>query len=316
MMRVAILDDYQGAAGDHADWSRLEGRAELTMFHDVVSDENRLAERLAGFDVICLMRERTAFPASLIQRLPKLKLLVTTGMGNAAIDLDAARQAGIVVCGTHGSGHGTAELAFGLILALARGLVPEVRSLSSGGWQQRVGRDLAGARLGIVGLGRLGGKLAEFGNAFGMDVLAWSENLKPEGATEKGARRVDKSELFASSDFVSLHLRLSERTVGIVGSRELRAMKRDAYLLNTARAQLVDQVALIEVLRAGRIAGAALDVFDVEPLPVAHPLRSVPNLLMTPHLGYVTRENYRTFYGETLEAVEAWLDGAPVRVIS
>jgi len=315
MIRIAILDDYQGVARDMADWRRLDDRAEVTVYQDTLTDAEALAARLAPFDVICAMRERTAFDAALLAKLPALRLLVTTGMGNAAIDMEAAKAGGITVCGTHGSAWGTAELAFGLMIALARGIVPENASLSAGGWQRRVGRDLFGARLGIVGLGRLGGRVAEYGRAFGMEILAWSQNLTEEAAHAKGARLVGKSELFASSDFISVHLRLSERTTGLIGTPELKAMKRDAYIVNTARAPIIDLDALIAALRNGRIAGAALDVFDIEPLPARHRLRDVPNLLMTPHLGYVTRDNYKVFYGETLSAIEAWLDGKPVRVI-
>lgn len=314
MIKVAVLDDYQDVARDYADWSALDGRAELTVFRDTISDEEALA-RLADFDAVCLMRERTPFSASLIARLPKLKLIVTTGMHNASIDMDPARMQNVLVCGTTSIGHSTAELAFAFVLQLARGISRESASLAGGGWQVGVGRDLAGARLGLLGLGRLGGMMAGYARAFEMDVVAWSENLTEEAAAEKGVQRVSKDEMFATSDFVSVHLRLSARTTGIVGSREFAQMKRDAYLINTSRAPIVDQEALIEALNTQRIAGAALDVFDQEPLPRDHPLRSAPNLLMTPHIGYVTRDTYQVFYRETLEAVLGWLDGKPVRVI-
>jgi len=315
MMRIAVLDDYQNVASTFADWSSLSGRAELTIFHDTVRHEDDLAKRLAVFDAVCLMRERTPFPASLIARLPRLKLIVTTGMNNASLDLAAAKARGILVCGTNSVGHSTAELAFAFVLQLARGISRESASLAEGGWQVGVGRDLAGARLGLLGLGRLGAKMAAYGRAFGMEVVAWSQNLTEEAASEKGAERVSREELFASSDFVSVHLRLSPRTTCIVGAAEFARMKRDAFLINTSRAGIIDQAALLNALQHQMIAGAALDVFDEEPLPEEHPLRHAPNLLMTPHIGYVTRDTYAVFYRETLEAVLGWLDGNPVRMI-
>lgn len=316
MPEIAVLDDYQHVAESLAEWSRLDGRARVTFFHDTLHDEDALAARLEGFDAICVMRERTPFTASLLARLPKLRLLVTTGMHNASIDLDAAKAHGVTVCGTRSVGHSTAELAFAFVMQLARGIGRETASLAAGGWQAGVGRDLAGARLGLVGLGRLGTMMAGYGRAFGMDVAAWSANLTEEDAATKGARRVSREELFSGCDFVSIHLRLSARSEGLVGKAELALMRPDAFLINTSRAAIVDQDALVDALRQERIAGAALDVFDVEPLPREHPLRGVPNLLLTPHIGYVTRDTYRIFYGETLEAVEGWLAGSPVRVIA
>ena len=315
MHRIAVLDDYQHVAAGFAPWAELDGRAEVVFFHDTLSSEDALVERLAAFDVICAMRERTPFPASLIERLPNLKLLVTTAMHNASIDFEAARTHGVQVCGTNSVGHSTAELAFALVLQLARNLAGETASLASGGWQMGVGRDLHGARLGIVGLGRLGSLMAGYGRAFGMEVVAWSANLTDDKAAEKGARRLSKEDLFASSDFISVHMRLSARTEGLVGRAEFDLMQPDAYLINTSRSAIIDQDALIDALTQKRIAGAALDVFDIEPLPPEHPLRNVPNLLLTPHIGYVTRDTYRVFYGETLEAIQGWLDGKPVRII-
>ncbi len=308
-MRLAILDDYQRVALEIADWSPLERAVEITVFDRHLGDLDAVAAALRGFEIVCIMRERTPFPAALLERLPDLKLLVTSGGRNDAIDLDAARRRGVVVCGTSSPGHATAELAFALILALARRLVPEANSMREGGWQVGLGRDLKGAVLGIVGLGRLGGQIAGFGKAFGMDVIAWSENLTPARAAEVGAQRVTKDELFARADFVNIHLRLSTRTQGLVGARELALMKPDACLVNTSRGPIVDEQALIQALEQGRIGGAALDVYEIEPLPADHPLRRVPNLLLTPHIGYVTRETYRVFYGEMVEVVRAFLDG-------
>jgi len=315
MKKIAVLDDYQDVARSLADWAALDGRAEVTFFHDPLTEESALASRLEDFDGVCLMRERTPFPASLISRLPRLKLIVTTGMHNAAIDVQAAKARGILVCGTSSVGHSAAELAFAFVLQLARGIGPESASLARGGWQVGIGRDLSGARLGLLGLGRLGRVMARYGQAFGMEVTAWSQNLTDEAAAEVGVRRVSKEELFSRADFVSVHLRLSERTTGIVGGNELALMKREAYLVNTSRSPIVDLNALIEALKSGRLAGAALDVFDEEPLPPRHPLRTTPNLVMTPHIGYVTWDTYRTFYQETLQAVLGWLDGKPVRAI-
>jgi phosphoglycerate dehydrogenase-like enzyme len=315
-MKLAILDDYQRVALEMADWTPLQGAVEITVFDRHLGATDAVAAALQGFQIVCIMRERTPFPAALLERLPELKLLVTTGKRNDAIDLEAARRLGLTVCGTGSPGHATAELAFGLVLALARGLVREASSMRAGGWQVGLGRDLKGAVLGVLGLGRLGGQVAGFGQAFGMDVIAWSENLSEARAAEVGVRRVTKDELFTEADFVTVHLRLSERTVGLVGARELALMKPDARLVNTSRGPIVDQRALIDALERGRIGGGALDVYDEEPLPRDHPLRRVPNLLLTPHLGYVTRETYRVFYGETVELVRAFLDGQPRNVLA
>ena len=315
-MRVAVLDDYQGVAMALGDWQRLAGRADIEVFREHIADPAALVERLRPFEVVCLMRERTPFPRAIVEALPNLKLIVTTGLKNDSIDVAAATERGILVCGTHSAAHPAAELSFGLILALARLIVSESRSVAEGGWQVGLGRDLKGATLGIVGLGRLGGLVAGYGKAFGMEVIAWSQNLTDARAAEAGAHRVEKAALFAEADFVTIHLKLSERTRGIVGAAEIARMKRDACLVNTSRGPIVDTAALVAALEEGRIAGAALDVFDEEPLAPDDPLRSLPNLLLTPHVGYVTRENYRTFYGETVEAIAAWLDGSPVRAIN
>jgi phosphoglycerate dehydrogenase-like enzyme len=313
--RIAILDDYQRVARSFADWSVLEDRARIDVFHEPIQGIPALVERLKPYEIVCLMRERTEFPRALIEQLPNLKLIVTAGPKNAAIDVGAATDHGVLVCGTRSPAHATAELAFGLIIALARGIVPQANSVANGGWQLDVGRDIRGATLGIVGLGRLGGQIAEYGKAFGMKIIAWSQNLTEERAREVGAARVDKRELFARADFVTIHLRLSERTRGLVGASEFKVMKRDAYLVNTSRGPIVDRDALIEALERRYIAGAAVDVYDTEPLPPDDKLRRLPGLLATPHLGYVTRETYRVFYTEMVEDIRAYLDGAPVRVI-
>ena len=286
------------------------------MFDRHLGALDAVADALAGFEIVCIMRERTPFPASLFERLPKLKLLVTTGRRNAAIDLEAAARGGVTVCGTGSPGHAAGELAFALILALARGLLSEANSVRAGGWQVGIGRDLHGATLGILGLGHIGAQIAGFGKAFGMQLTAWSQNLTEARAAEVGVRRVARDELFAGADFVTIHTRLSPRTEGLVGARELALMRPDAYLINSSRGPIVDQEALILALEQGKIAGAALDVYDQEPLPADHPLRRTPRLLLTPHIGYVTRETYRVFYRETVELVQAWLAGRPRNVLT
>ncbi|WP_163997543.1 D-2-hydroxyacid dehydrogenase family protein [Pyxidicoccus caerfyrddinensis] len=315
-MNIAILDDYQGVALGLADWARLPAGSGLHVFERHLADREALVKALQPFDVIVLMRERTPFPAALLERLPKLRLLVTTGGRNAAIDLEACRARGIPVCGTGNVGAPTAELAWGLILALVKRIPTEDRALRAGTWQTGLTEGLAGKRLGLLGLGKLGGQMARVGAAFGMEVVAWSQNLTDARAAEVGARRVEKQELFSTSDVVSLHLVLGERTRGIVGAAELGAMKRTAWLVNTARAGLVDEAALLSVLSQQRIAGAGLDVFSVEPLPAGHPLLALPNVVLTPHLGYVTRENYAVFYRDALEDILAWHAGAPVRLLT
>jgi phosphoglycerate dehydrogenase-like enzyme len=313
--RVALLDDYQGVALDLADWKRLPPGVEVTAFRDHLDHPDQVSARLAPFEAVVAMRERTPFPASLLAHLPALKLLVTTGMRNASIDVKAAAERGIVVCGTGGLPYPTAELAWGLVLALARRIPLEDRSVREGGWQRTVGVGLNGKTLGVLGLGTLGSRVARFGQAFEMEVLAWSQNLTPERAAEVGARRVEKDELLARSDVVSVHLVLGDRTRGLIGARELGLMKRTAFLVNTSRGPIVDEAALVAALRTGALAGAGLDVFDQEPLPGDHPLRRLPSVVLTPHLGYVTEETYRIFYGQALEDVEAYLRGAPIRVL-
>jgi phosphoglycerate dehydrogenase-like enzyme len=313
---VAILDDYQHVAQNSADWTVLPDGVEVTFFHDHLDDLDELAARLEPFEIIGIMRERTPFSETLIERLPKLRLLVTTGRRNASLDVAAARRRGVTVCGTGSSGLATAELAMALILALARQLPAEIASVRAGGWQIGLGRDLAGATLGLVGLGRLGSRVARLGQAFDMTTIAWSQNLTPAAAAEIGVERVEKAELFRRADFISVHVQLSPRTRGLIGAGDLALMKPDAYLINTSRAPIVDQDALVEALQAGRIAGAALDVYEREPLAPDDRLRRIPNLLPTPHVGYVTRETYQVFYGEMVGHIAAFLAGRPEGVIT
>jgi phosphoglycerate dehydrogenase-like enzyme len=314
MVRVAILDDYQRAALEVADWSAVRERAQVDVFSEHIADDE-LVRRLAEYDVVVAMRERTAFPASVLEGLPSLKLLVTTGRRNAAIDVAAARSLGITVCGTRSDATATVEHTWALILGLCRNLVTEAANVRDGGWQTTLGTGLHGKTLGVVGLGRIGSQVASIARAFGMRVVAWSANLTEERAAAAGAELVSFDELLKTSDVVSLHLVLSERTHHLVGSRELSLMKRSAILVNTSRGPIVDTSVLLAALEDGRIAGAALDVFDVEPSPADHPLRSAPRSLVTPHLGYVTRDGYRIFYGDVVEDIVAFLDGEPVRVL-
>jgi phosphoglycerate dehydrogenase-like enzyme len=316
MTRVAILDDYQQVARRMVDWTAVLPDAEITSFADHQDREDDVAARLADFDVVVAMRERTPFRRSLLARLPRLRLLVTTGMRNAAIDLAAAAELGITVCGTAGSGRSTVELTWALILSLVRRVPAEDASIRAGGWQRTVGADLAGATLGVLGLGNLGRQVAAIGLAFGMEVIAWSQNLTAEAAAAVGARRVDREELFRLSDVLTIHLVLSDRTRGLVGAPELTLMKPAAYLVNTSRGPIVDEAALAEHLGAGRIAGAALDVYSVEPLPAGDPLRTLPGTVLTPHLGYVSERTYRTMYGEAAEDIAAFLADRPVRVLT
>lgn len=315
MHRIAVLDDYQSVAAGFCDWSQVPGEVRVVEFHDAVADEDALAARLEPFDVVVAMRERTEFPRSLLARLPDLRLLVTTGMVNRAIDVAAAGELGITVCGTGAGAAATAELTWGLILAALRHIPREDAALRTGGWQRTIGGDLAGARLGVVGLGRLGSRVAAVGTAFGMDVVAWSQNLTDERAAEVGVRRVGRDELFATADVVTVHLLLSRRTRGLIGRADLGRMKPTAVLVNTSRGPIVDEAALLEALHAGRIGGAGLDVYDVEPLPEDSPLRAAPRTVLTPHLGYVTRGTYEVFYREAVEDIAAWAAGAPVRVL-
>jgi phosphoglycerate dehydrogenase-like enzyme len=307
MHRIAVLDDYQGVALASADWSVLDGRAEVVVFRDHLADEDALVARLAPFDVVCVMRERTPLGRSLIERLPNLRMIASTAPRNASIDLDAARERGIDVRHTGYSSNGAIELTWALILGAVRHVAVESNSVRAGGWMQTVGTDLAGSTLGIVGLGRIGVAVARIAQAFGMTTLAWSQNLTAERAAEAGVRFVDKATLFREADIVTIHLVLGDRTRGVVGTQELALMKPDALLVNSSRGPLVDEAALIDALRRGAIGGAALDTYDVEPLPANHPYRSLPNVLATPHIGFVTKDTYAVFYRDTVANIVDYL---------
>lgn len=315
MTRIAVLDDYQDVALSIADWSKLGPEHKVEAFKDHLAEEHAIAKRLEPFDVVVAMRERTPFPRSLIERLPNLRLLVTTGGRNASIDVVAAKERGVVVCGTRGMRTPTAELTWGLILSLARNIAIEDKRTREGSWQTAIGPSMEGKTLGLIGLGNLGSQVATVGRAFQMDVIAWSQNLTAARAAEFGARLVTKDELLSQADVLSIHLILSDRSRGLIGARELALMKPAALLVNTSRGPIVDEVALIEALESKRIAGAGLDVFDVEPLPLDHPFRRLPNTVITPHIGYVTIEGYQIFYGDAVDDIAAYLTGAPVRVI-
>jgi phosphoglycerate dehydrogenase-like enzyme len=316
MISVAVLDDYQDVAMSSADWSPLSGLAEVTTFRRHFDREDDLVEAIKDFDVVVGMRERTAFGAALLERLPRLRLLITTGMRNASFDLPAAASRGITVCGTGGTGTPTPELTWGLVLALTRNIAAEDAHIRAGDWQVTMGRGLAGSTIGLLGLGRIGGQVARYAAAFDMTCLAWSANLTAERAEECGARLVTKRQLFEQSGIVSVHLVLSDRTRGLVGAEELRWLGADGLLVNTSRGPIVDEPALVQALHAGTIAGAALDVFDQEPLPPDHPLRTAPRTVLTPHIGYVTRESYRVFFSDVVGDIKAWLDGQPVRQLA
>jgi phosphoglycerate dehydrogenase-like enzyme len=307
-MKVAILDDFQHVALQLADWSAVARRAEITVFNDHVADPAAVAERLRPFDVVCVMRERTPLSREILQRLPRLKLIASTGPRNASIDMQAAAERAILVTATGYESTPTIELTWALILASARHLTREAGSVRDGGWQTGIGANLRGKCLGVLGLGNIGKEVARIGLAFGMTVIAWSQNLTVEIASAAGATLVDKHALFRQADFVTIHLVLSRRTTGLVGAAELALMKPTARLINTSRGPIVDEAALIEALQARKIAGAALDVFDAEPLPADHPFRTLENVLATPHIGYVTEELYRTFYGDAAASIAAWLD--------
>ena len=307
-MKVAILDDYQDVALRLADWSAVRRRAEITVFNDHLADPAAVVERLRPFDVVCVMRERTPLSRDILQQLPRLKLIASTGPRNAAIDMRAAAERGIVVTATGYESTPTIELSWALILASARHLAREAASVRDGGWQTRIGANLRGKCLGVMGLGNIGKEVARIALAFGMTVIAWSQNLTSEIASAAGATLVDKDALFRQADIVTIHLILSRRTSGLVGAAELALMKPTAWLVNTSRGPIVDEAALIEALQARRIAGAALDVFEIEPLPADHPFRRLDNVLATPHIGYVTEELYRTFYGDAAASIAAWLE--------
>ena len=315
MALVTILDDYQGVALEIADWSAVQARFDVEVLHDHIADTDALVERLATTQVVVAMRERTRFPRETLARLGDLRLLITTGMANASLDIEAARSLGITVCGTGGAGNAMPELTIGMIIALLRNFAAEDAAVRAGGWQHTLGRGLQGRTLGVVGLGRLGVPVAKLAQAFGMEVIAWSSNLTPQRAAEHGVRAVGRAELFERAHVVTIHMPLSERSRGLIGAEDLALMRPDAYLINTSRGPIVDETALVAALRERRIAGAGLDVYDVEPLPQDHVLRSLPNTLLLPHIGYVIEESYAVMYADAVEDILAWADGAPVRVL-
>jgi phosphoglycerate dehydrogenase-like enzyme len=317
MAAIAILDDYQNVALRMADWSGLQKGHKVVVFNQRLPDLDTVARALAEFEVVGIMRERTPFPRALFEKLPKLRLLVTTGKRNASVDLEAAKARNVMVCNTGGAGRSTAELAIGLMIALARHLREEFHTMRpGGGWQTTLGFDLEGRTLGLLGLGNLGARVGRIGAAMGMKPIAWSQNLTAEQARERGAERVEKDELFRRSDVLSVHLILSQRSRGLVGAREFGLMKPTALLINTSRGPIIDEAALLSALKEKRIAGFGGDTFDVEPLPSDHPLRAEPRALLTPHLGYVTEETYRDFYGGMVQAIEAWLAGKPINMLA
>ncbi|QKV64356.1 D-2-hydroxyacid dehydrogenase family protein [Pseudomonas sp. 43A] len=315
-VQIAVIDDWQDVARDVVDWSVLDSLGEVTFEHDYPANNATLAERLGRYQVICVMRERTRFDEDLLKRLPNLKLLVTGGMRNAALDMQAAAKLGIKVCGTDSYKHAAPELTWALIMAATRNLVNEANALRDGQWQQGLGGDLHGKTLGILGLGSIGQRVAQFGQVFGMKVIAWSENLTAERAQQVGVTYVSKQALFEQADVLSVHLVLSERSRGLVDAQALGWMKPTALLVNTARGPIVDEAALIKALQKQHIAGAALDVFEEEPLPDMHPFRTLDNVLATPHVGYVSRQNYEQFFSQMIEDIQAWVAGSPIRLLN
>ncbi|MDE2842939.1 MAG: D-2-hydroxyacid dehydrogenase family protein [Chloroflexota bacterium] len=315
-MKIAVLDDYQNVAREMADWSALPSSAEIEVFQDHLANEDRLVERLQSFNAVIGMRERTPFPRSVLSQLPDLKLLITTGGRNASFDVDAATELGIVVCGTGGAGEGPTELTWGLIIGILRKIPQEDRLTREGRWQTTIGVGLKDKTLGLIGLGHIGGLMARVGNAFQMNVIAWSQNLTAQRAAECQATLVDKDTLFRDSDIASVHLRLSDRTRDLVGAREIALMKPTSYLVNISRGPIINEAALVDALERKAIAGAALDTFDVEPLPADHPFLRLDNTIIAPHLGYVTEEGYRAFYAGAIEDIRAYAAGEPVRVIN
>ncbi|WP_425990174.1 D-2-hydroxyacid dehydrogenase family protein [Afipia sp. DC4300-2b1] len=316
-LRCAILDDYQNVALKFADWSSLKDRIDITVFDKPFASQDEAVRALQDFEIVCAMRERTPFPREVLTALPKLKLLLTSGMRNASFDLEAAKERGVTVCGTGGVGNATASLAIGLMLELTRKIGFENARMHDGElWQTTMGQDVEGMTLGVVGLGKLGTKVAAIAKALGMNVIAWSQNLTPEACAAAGVSYATKDELFATADIVTIHTILSKRTRGLITRDDLAQMKPTSYLVNTARGPIVDEAALLDTLQRRKIAGAGLDTFSQEPLPLDHLLRKLDNVVLTPHLGYVTENNYRRYYGDMVEDIAAWLSGAPVRVMT
>ena len=315
-MRVAILDDYLNVALELGDWRSLHGKAELFVFDKPFASQDEAAEKLANFEIIVGMRERTPFPSNLLKQLPNLKLLITTGMRNRSFDMEAATEQGITICGTDSAGQPTAELTWAILLGLACQIPAHDRGMKSGQWQTKLNGNVGGKTLGVVGLGKLGSAVARVGLAFGMKVIAWSQNLTDERAAEVGAIRVEKKTLLSQSDYVSIHLILSDRSRGLIGAEELKQMKPSAYLVNTSRGPIVDEDALLEALQNHKIAGAGIDVYSKEPLPVGSPFRTLDNVLLTPHMGYVATNNISRMYSDAAEDIAAFLDGNPVRVLN
>ena len=316
-LRCAILDDYQNVALKLADWSKLKGDVEVKVFNEHLGGPADVIAALKGFAIVVAMRERTPFPRAVIEALPELKLLITTGMRNASIDTEAAKARGVTVCGTGSFGSPTSAIAFGLMLELTRRIGYENARLHAGAkWQTTLGPDLEGLTLGVLGLGKLGGRSAQIGKAFGMKVIAWSQNLTAEKCAAAGVGYVGKDDLFRQSDFLTVHIVLSPRSRSLIGAPELALMKRSAFLINTSRGPIIDEAALIAALRENRIAGAGLDVFDVEPLPLQHPFRKMDNVVITPHLGYVSLQNYRAYFADVVDDIRGFLDGKPARVMT
>jgi phosphoglycerate dehydrogenase-like enzyme len=314
--RCAILDDYQNVVLTVTDWSKVSGDLDIKVFNQHLGSHDNVIKALQGFDIVCAMRERTAFPRAVIEKLPDLKLLITTGLRNASIDVAAAKERGVVVCGTPSTGNPTTGIANGQMLELTRRIGYENARMKAGvPWQTTIGVDLDGLTLGVLGLGKLGTRTAKIAQAFGMKVIARSQNLTPEKCKEVGVDYVSKEDLFRQADFITIHVILSQRTRGLVGAKELALMKTSAYIINTSRGPIIDEAALLTVLRDNKIAGAGLDVFDVEPLPTDHPLRKMDNVVLTPHLGYVATQNYRAYFGGVVDDIRAFLDGKPVRVL-
>jgi len=316
MPRCAILDDYQNIALKAADWSKVAGDLDIKVFSEHFDGPDDVVKALQGFEIVVAMRERTGFPRAVIEKLPDLKLLITTGMRNASIDVAAAKDRGVVVCGTPAVGSPTAGITIGLMLELTRRIGYENARMKAGvPWQSTIGPDLEGLTLGVLGLGKLGLRVAKIAQAFGMKVIAWSQNLTAEKCQEAGVGYVSKEELFRQSDFVTIHVVLSQRSRGLVGAKELALMKPSAYIINTSRGPIIDEGAILAALRDEAIAGAGLDVFDIEPLPVDHPLRKLDNVVLTPHLGYVALQNYRAYFAGVVDDIRAFLDGKPARVM-